>query len=62
MSFNHDGLTPEQLKEHLSKIESITSRIKSINEKCRPTCFKTKFEQSKMTENDFNFILINTFQ
>ena len=62
MSFNHDGLTPEQLEEHLSKIKSITSRIKSINEKCRPTCFRTTFEKSKMDEKEYDFIVKNIYE
>ena len=62
MSFNHDGLTPEQLEEHLSKIESIASRIISINKKCRPTCFRTTFEKSKMDEKEYDFIVKNIYE
>ena len=62
MSFNHDGLSPEQLQEHISKIEKIASRIKSINEKCRPTCFRTSFEKSNMDEKDYDFLVKNIYE
>jgi len=61
MAFNHDGLTEEQLRNHITKISTIVNNIKMVNEKFAQDTTYFTFRVSK-DYMDYEFILKNIYE